>query len=58
MHYAGVITVTTFPQKQQGKVETSAMLLQEMHSQWCVSGGKLDNKNNNDDSEIVLVANH
>ena len=32
-HDAGVITLTTLLQKQQGKVETSAMLLQEMHNQ-------------------------
>ena len=57
MYYTGVITVTTLLQKQQGNVETSAMLLQEMHNQWRVSRRKLDSKHINDDEEIVLAAN-
>jgi hypothetical protein len=28
-----------------------------MHNQWCVSGGNLDSKYDNDDGEIVLVTN-
>ena len=53
--YASVIAMVTMIHRLQGKVLTCETLLKEMHTQWCLGGGKGSSGDNIEDEEVALV---
>jgi hypothetical protein len=55
--YSSIIATTTMIHCEKIATLTTEKLLEEMHLQWHLSGGKLkDDKNSNDGDEIALAA--
>jgi hypothetical protein len=55
--YASIIATTSMIHREKKATLTTERLLEEMHMQWCLAGGKSkDDKDSDDENEIALAA--
>jgi hypothetical protein len=56
-HYSSIIATTSMIRCKKGAMLITEKLLDEMHLQWCLAGGKSkDDKDSDDEDEVALAA--
>jgi hypothetical protein len=54
--YSSIIATTSMIYRNNKAMLTTEQLLEEMHIQWCLAGGKLSKDNSDNKDEVALVA--